>query len=90
MARKRKLDLTGIVWPVCLLKFKSVLDEVEPGYGLEVSLCDPDVVRSLGKIIDNSPGLTANINTESGRHCIRIHKREVQTKIFPSRRNQWS
>ena len=50
----KRLDLIGIVSPVCLLKSKSVLSKMNSGELLEIIIKDPDVVDELVKIIERS------------------------------------
>ena len=49
-----QLDLVGVTWPVCLLKFKTVLNNLCSYEVLEVSAQDPDVVNNIVMIIDRS------------------------------------
>lgn len=48
------LDLTGIAWPVSLLKFKQNLLALKAGERLEVFVQDPEVADHIILIVDRS------------------------------------
>lgn len=48
------LDLTGIAWPVSLLKFKQNLLALKAGERLEVLVQDPEVADHIIMIVDRS------------------------------------
>jgi len=54
MSSTLQLDLMGVTWPVCLLKFKTVLNNMCSSEVLEVSVQDPDVVNTIVMIIERS------------------------------------
>ncbi|CAB1055458.1 hypothetical protein D1BOALGB6SA_191 [Olavius sp. associated proteobacterium Delta 1] len=54
MSSTLQLDLIGVTWPVCLLKFKTVLNNMCSSEVLEVSVQDPDVVNTIVMIIERS------------------------------------
>ena len=54
MSSTSHLNLAGVAWPVCLLKFKSVLNSLCSCDVLEVSTQDPDVVANILMIVDRS------------------------------------
>ena len=54
MPSKSKLDLCGGAWPVCLLKFKSALNDLCSCDVLEVLAQDPDVVDNIIMIVERS------------------------------------
>lgn len=54
MPSKSELDLAGIVWPVCLLKFKCVLNDLCTSDVLDVFIRDPDIVESIVMIVERS------------------------------------
>ena len=54
MSSTSHLNLVGVAWPVCLLKFKSVLNGLCSCDVLEVSAQDPDVVANILMIVDRS------------------------------------
>ena len=54
MALHSKLDLVGVAWPVCLLKFKSASSSLGVREILEVSTRDPDVVANITLLVDRS------------------------------------
>jgi TusA-related sulfurtransferase len=54
MPSKSELDLVGIAWPVCLLKFKCALNDLGASDVMEVFARDPDVVESIVMIVERS------------------------------------
>ena len=54
MSSTAQLDLIGIAWPVCLLKFKTVLNSLGSCDVLEVLAQDPEVVENIVMIIERS------------------------------------
>ena len=69
-----KLDLTGVISPLCLLKCKSVLTGMEAGHVLEVLLQDSGVVEKLVKIIERSQDQVLKSKMEGDLHRICIRK----------------
>ena len=69
-----KLDLTGVISPLCLLKCKSVLTGMESGHVLEVLLQDPGVVEKLVKIIARSHDQVMKSRMEGDLYRICIKK----------------
>lgn len=49
-----KLNLVGIAWPVCLLKFKSAANGLCACEVLEVLTQDPDVVANITMLVNRS------------------------------------
>ena len=54
MSSTSEVDLCGIAWPVCLLKFKNALNDLCSCDVLEVLTHDPDVVDNIIMIVDRS------------------------------------
>jgi TusA-related sulfurtransferase len=54
MLSTAQLDLAGIAWPVCLLKFKQNLLALETGERLEVLVQDPEVADHIVMIVNRS------------------------------------
>jgi TusA-related sulfurtransferase len=69
-----KLDLTGVISPLCLLKCKSVLTGMESGHVLEVLLQDSGVVEMLVKIIERSQDQVMESKMEKDLYRICIKK----------------
>lgn len=69
-----KLDLIGIISPLCLLKCKSVLTAMESGHVLEVLLQDSEVVEKLVKIIERSQDQVMKSKMEGDLYRICIKK----------------
>jgi len=49
-----KLNLVGVAWPVCLLKFKSAANGLGAREVLEVLTQDPDVVADITMLVNRS------------------------------------
>ena len=54
MSSKSEVDLCGIAWPVCLLKFKNALNDLCSCDVLDVLTQDPDVVDNIAMIVNHS------------------------------------
>jgi TusA-related sulfurtransferase len=75
MPAKLELDLVGIAWPVCLLKFKSALNEICSCNVLEVLTHDPDVVENITLIVDRSEDTLINRQKEGDIYRLSVEKR---------------
>jgi TusA-related sulfurtransferase len=49
-----KLNLVGVEWPVCLLKFKRAANGLGNSEVLEVLIQDPDVVANITLLVNRS------------------------------------
>ena len=74
MVCREKLNLIGVVSPVCLLKCKRVLSEMDAGDVLEVLLQDPDVVEELVKIVERSSDRVMKLNREQDHFRIQLER----------------
>ena len=52
-----EINLSDMVWPVCVLRCNEVLKELRPGEDLTLTVRDPDVVKSILLIIKSKPDL---------------------------------
>ena len=75
MASKSQLDLVGIAWPVCLLKFKCALNDLCSCDVLEILARDPDVVKSITTIVDRSGDSLISRQKEGEIYRLSIEKR---------------
>jgi TusA-related sulfurtransferase len=69
-----KLDLIGVVSPICLLKCKSALSRLNPGEVLEVMVQDEEVVESLSMILKQSQDSMESFKKEG--ECFRLSIRK--------------
>ena len=69
-----KMDLIGVVSPVCLLKCKSVLAGLSAGDMLEILLQDPEVVDELAKFIQPSKDRVISKEREEDHYRICVKK----------------
>jgi len=76
MLSTSQLDLTGISWPVCLLKFKQNLLALRTGQRLEVLVQDPDVADHIVMIVNRSEDrvIDRQLDGEGLRFCIQKGK----------------
>ncbi|MBI4768003.1 MAG: sulfurtransferase TusA family protein [Deltaproteobacteria bacterium] len=75
MSSVSELDLTGIVWPVCLLEFKRALLSLDSEGELEILTQDPDVVEHIKMIIERSEDMSLSKQTEGDTVRLSIFKR---------------
>lgn len=77
MSSNSELDLTGIVWPMCLLEFKRALLGLKSKGIMEVLIRDPDVVDQLLMIVEHSENRLIKRQMEGERVRLCIQKMEV-------------
>ncbi len=75
MPSKSELNLVGIAWPVCLLKFKCALNDLCSCDVLEVIARDPDVVENIIMIVDRSGDTLINQYEEGDIYRLSVEKR---------------
>ena len=75
MSSKSELDLVGISWPVCLLKFKCALNELGAWDMLDVTARDPDVVENIIMIVTRSGSRLINQHLEGDTYRLTIEKK---------------
>jgi TusA-related sulfurtransferase len=80
MSSMAELDLTGIVWPVCLLEFKRAILSLGSSGNLEVLTQDSDVVEHIKMIIDRSKDLFLSKQTEGDTVRLSIQKRKLNSE----------
>ncbi len=71
-----EVDLCGITWPVCLLKFKTALNELCPCDVLEVLIQDPDVVKQISMIVDRSESRLIDHQNQGDLYRLSVEKGE--------------
>jgi TusA-related sulfurtransferase len=74
MLSTSQLNLTGISWPVCLLKFKQNLLALRMGEKLEVLVQDPDVADQIIMIVDRSEDKIIDRQRDGERFRLCIQK----------------
>ena len=74
MSSKSEVDLCGIAWPVCLLKFKNALNDLCSCDVLEVLTHDPDVVDNIIMIVDRSEDTLITQHEEGEVYRLSIQK----------------
>ena len=74
MSSTSEVDLCGIAWPVCLLKFKNALNDLCSCDVLEVLTHDPDVVDNIIMIVDRSEDTLITQHEEGEVYRLSIQK----------------
>ena len=75
MTSNSEVDLCRIAWPMCLLKFKSALNDICSCNVLEVLTQDPDVVENIILIVDRSEDTLINQQKEGDIYRLSVEKR---------------
>jgi TusA-related sulfurtransferase len=75
MPSKSKLDLVGVSWPVCLLKFNCALNQLCTCDVLDVTARDPDVVENIIMIANRSGNALIKQGLEGDTYRLTIEKR---------------
>lgn len=79
MSSKSEINLIGVVWPVCLLKYNSELNRLNEGEEVDVIVQDPDVLKDLLKIAERSLEHSVATVHEKDHYRIHIRKLELQS-----------
>ncbi len=74
MSSTSEVNLCGIAWPVCLLKFKNALNDLCSCDVLEVLTQDPDVVENIIMIVDRSEDTLITQHEEGEVYRLSIQK----------------
>ena len=74
MPSTSEVDLCGIAWPVCLLKFKSALNDLDADDVLEVLTRDPEVVEYIMMIVNRSRDRLINQQKEGHIYRLSVEK----------------
>ena len=74
MSLKSEVDLCGITWPVCLLKFKNALIDLGACEVLEVLTRDPEVVENIIMIVERSEDTLINQQKEGHIYRLSVEK----------------
>ncbi len=74
MPSKSEVNLCGIAWPMCLLKFKTALNELCSCDVLEILTQDPDVVESIVMMVDRSEDTLIKQQKEDGIYRLLVEK----------------
>jgi TusA-related sulfurtransferase len=75
-----EIDLTDIVWPVCVIQCNEALTRLEPGDDLAITVSDPDVVHNIVLLIKSRPDLQFDQQRESRSFRICVHRLTANQK----------
>jgi len=84
-----EINLSYMIWPVCLLRCNETLSRLQPGETLSVIVSDPDMVNNILLLIKSQPDLQYNKSRESGSYRITVNRMRVNPHgvAEPVRRN---
>jgi TusA-related sulfurtransferase len=74
MPSTSEVDLCGITWPVCLLKFKTALNNLAADDVLEVLTRDPEVAGSITMIVNRSRDKLINQQKEGPIYRLSVER----------------
>ena len=74
MPSKSELDLVGVAWPVCLLKFKCALNALCSCDVMDVFARDPAVVENIIMIADRSGDTVIKQHKEGEIYRLSVEK----------------
>jgi TusA-related sulfurtransferase len=74
MASETVVNLVGVLSPLCLMKTKKMLLELNPGDQIHVVLKDSEVINDLKKIIDCSADEIVQFKKVQNYYLISIQK----------------
>jgi TusA-related sulfurtransferase len=85
-----KLNLSEIVWPICLLKCDAALRQLSAGCELELMVNDVDLIDALCRIINAQPDLIYEINQAENHYHIRVHRfqRAAEMKVIDQKKRR--
>jgi len=69
-----EINLTDIVWPVCVIQCSEALARLEPGENLTITVSDPDVVLNIVLLIKSRPDLQFDQHQETDTHQISVRR----------------
>lgn len=78
MQANKRLDLKGVVIPICFFVCKSTLAAMSPGDVLEVCLRDPDILNDLLTIIEHSGDKLMSLDETDEGYFLWIQKGDSQ------------
>jgi len=75
MVAKKIIDFTHHEWPFNLLKGNQSITQMDAGQEIEIIVDDPDVLKNLILIIEQSPGYCFTYAEENERYNLNIKRR---------------
>jgi TusA-related sulfurtransferase len=70
-----EINLSDIVWPVCVLRCHEALKQLQPGEDLNLTVCDPDVVHNILLLIKSQPDLRFKQSQQLESYRIMVHRK---------------
>lgn len=74
MPSKKRIDFSDIAWPFNLLKSNLSIKQMEAGQEIEIVVDDPDVLKSLTLIVDQSPGYEFSCTAENEAYTLAVKR----------------
>ncbi len=72
-----ELNLSEIVWPICLLKCDAALNQLNVGEELNLVIKDVDLIKTLANIIKSYPGLTWEVGSDGDYYHIKVNRHKM-------------
>lgn len=69
-----EINLSDMVWPVCVLRCNDTIARLQPGETLSIIVSDPDMVNNILLLIKSKPDLEYNSTPESGSYRIMVNR----------------
>lgn len=83
-----KLNLSEIVWPICLLKCDAALRQLSVGGELDLMVKDVELIDAVSRIINSHPNLTYEINQVGDHYHIMVHCLQMTTEMKGTNQKQ--
>ena len=83
-----KMNLSEIVWPICLLKCDAALRQLRVGEELDLVVKDGELIDAVCRIITGHPNLTHEINQIGDHYHIMVHRLQMATEIMSTDQKQ--
>lgn len=83
-----RLNLSEIVWPICLLKCDAALRQLSIGEALDLVVKDVELIDALSRIINSHPDLTYKINQVGDHYHIMVHHLQMTTAMMGTDQKQ--
>lgn len=83
-----RLNLSEIVWPICLLKCDAALRQLRVGEALDLMFKDRELIDAVSRIIISHPHLTYEINQAGDYHHIIVHRLQMTAEMMDRDKKQ--
>ena len=84
----KTLNLSEIVWPICLLKCDAALRQLGVGEALDLVVKDVDLIDALSRIIKMHPDLTYEISKVGDHYHIMVNRLQMTAEMMDTNQKQ--